>query len=427
VQTERFQTVPKLSPRDIAALTLPPGKSDALYFDHAIPGLALRLRAGGRKSWVFQYRIGNKQRRLSLGSATALNAHEARKRAALLHAEVKLGGDPAGDKSAARARANETFVSVLPLFLSRQKERLRPRAFAEIERHLKVHGKRLHHLPLADVARRDVAGVLAATAARLSGASANRVRTSLSSFFSWSIREGLLDANPAAWTERREEVARNRLLTDDEVREIWAALGDDAYGDIMRLLILCGARREEIGGLRWSEVNFDHRLILLAPERTKNHRAHEILLIPPALAVLKARSRLAWPDGSPCDLVFGRGARGFADWAGSKADLDGRIVAARQAAAKQAGADVAEIQPMPAWTPHDFRRLISTTMHDRLGVAPHIVEAILGHVGHQAGTAGRYNLALYRAEKVRALTLWGAHVETIVTGRERRVVAFERR
>jgi integrase len=427
VQTQRFQTVPKLSPRDIAALALPPGKSDVLYFDHAVPGLAVRLRAGGRKSWIFQYRIGNKQRRLSLGSATALNAHEARRRAALLHAEVKLGRDPAGDKSAARARANETFASVLPLFLARQKERLRPRAFVEIERHLKVHAKRLHHLPLADVARRDVAGVLAATAARLSGASANRVRTSLSSFFSWSIREGLLDANPAAWTERREEVARNRLLTDDEVREIWAALGDDAYGDIMRLLILCGARREEIGGLRWSEVNFDHRLILLAPERTKNHRAHEILLSPPALAVLKSRSRLAWPDGSPCDLVFGRGARGFADWAGSKAELDGRIVAARQAASKQAGADVAEAQPMPAWTPHDFRRLISTTMHDRLGVAPHIVEAILGHVGHQAGTAGRYNLALYRAEKVRALTLWGAHVETIVTRRERRVVAFERR
>jgi integrase len=427
ILTERFQTVPKLSPRDIAALTLPPGKSDALYFDHAIPGLALRLRAGGRKSWVFQYRIGNKQRRLSLGSATALNAHEARKRAALLHAEVKLGGDPAGDKSAARVRANETFASVLPLFLARQNERLRPRAFIEIERHLKVHATRLHHLPLADIARRDVAGVLTSTATRLSNASANRVRTSLSSFFSWSIREGLLDANPAAWTERREEVARNRLLTDDEIREIWAALRDDAYGDIMRLLILSGARREEIGALRWSEVNVEHGLISLAPERTKNHRAHEILLSPPALAVLKSRSRLAWPDGSPCDLVFGRGARGFADWVGSKTDLDGRILAARQAAAKQAGADVAEVKPMPAWTPHDFRRLISTTMHDRLGVAPHIVEAILGHVGHQAGTAGRYNLALYRAEKVRALTLWGAHVETIVTGRERRVVAFERR
>ena len=136
-----------------------------------------------------------------------------------------------------------------------------------------------------------MAGVLTATAARLSGASANRVRTSLSSFFGWSIREGLLDANPAAWTERREEVARNRLFTDDELREIWAALRDDAYGDIMRLLILCGARREEIGALRWSEVNADRGLISLAPERTKNLRQHEVPLSTQARAITRAPLR----------------------------------------------------------------------------------------------------------------------------------------
>jgi len=195
--------MPKLSPREISTLTLPPGKVDVLHFDDAIPGLALRLRAGGKKSWVFQYRVGTKQRRLSLGSATALHAHEARKRAALLHAEVKLGRDPVGDKTAAKARANETFGAVLPLFLARQKERLRPRAFVEVERHLNVHGRRLHHLPLAGITRRDVASVLTAVVVRLSGASANRVRTSLLSFFGWSIREGLLDSNPPAWTERR--------------------------------------------------------------------------------------------------------------------------------------------------------------------------------------------------------------------------------
>src|SRR6516165_12066675 len=169
--------MPKLSPREISTLTLPPGKVDVLHFDDAIPGLALRLRAGGKKSWVFQYRVGTKQRRLSLGSATALHAHEARKRAALLHAEVKLGRDPVGDKTAARARASETFEAILPLFLARQKERLRPRAFVEVERHLTTHAKRLHHMPLVEIARRDVAGVLTGVAAQLSGASANRVRT----------------------------------------------------------------------------------------------------------------------------------------------------------------------------------------------------------------------------------------------------------
>jgi integrase len=412
--------MPRLTPQQVSALTLPPGKTDALHFDDVVPGLALRLRIGGSKAWVFQYRIGSKQRRLNIGAATALTPHEARKRAALLHAEVKLGRDPAGDKSEARARASETFEAILPLFLSRQKERLRPRAYVEVERHLGVHAKRLHHLPLAGVARRDVAGVLTAVAAKLSGASANRVRTSLSSFFSWLIREGLIDTNAAAWTERREEVARTRLLTSDELRDIWAALRDDAYSDIIRLLILCGARREEIGGLRWGEVKLDQELIVLPPERTKNDREFEIILSPPALAALKSRPRLTWPDGSSCDLVFGRGARGFSDWVGSKADLDARIMAARKARAAE---------EMPAWTLHDFRRFVSTTLHDQLGVAPHIVESILGHVGHKSGTAGRYNLALYREEKRRALERWAAHIETVVSGKpaKAKVVSLRRR
>jgi integrase len=395
--------MPRLTPQAVSALTLAEGKADALYFDDVVPGLALRLRAGGSKNWIFQYRIGSKQRRLNIGAASALTPHEARKRAALLHAEVKLGRDPGGDKAAARARASETFGSVLPLFLSRQKERLRPRTFVEIERHLRIHARRLHHLPLAGIARRDVAAVLTAIAAKLSGASANRVRTSLSSFFSWSIREGLLDTNPAAWTERREEAARTRLLTLEELRDIWAALRDDSYGDIVRLLVLTGTRREEIGGLKWSEVDLDQALIVLPPERTKNRRMYEIVLSPPALAILKARPQLTWPDGSPCDLVFGRGARGFADWVGSKADLDKRVTAARKAR----GAE-----EMLAWTLHDFRRLVSTTLHDQLGVAPHVVESILGHVGHKSGVAGRYNLALYREEKRRALKRWAAHVAT---------------
>jgi integrase len=184
------------------------------------------------------------------------------------------------------------------------------------------------------------------------------------------------------------------------------------------LLILCGARREEIGALRWSEIDFQERLIKLPPSRTKSKRAHEIVLNAPALAILKTRPRLTWPDGTPCDLVFGRGARGFADWVGSKADLDRLIFAARQAAAKKGD----KVQPIPGWVLHDFRRLISTTMHDRLGVQPHIVEAILGHVGHQAGTPGRYNWAAYRAEKATAITRWAEFILSVVEGHESKVV-----
>jgi integrase len=403
----------KLRERDIAALTLPRGKKDKIYFDDDLGGFALRLRDGGSSAWIFQYRIGKRQRRLTFGSLSSMSAAKAREQATKFYAAVKLGRDPAGEKNTAKTLANETIGVTLPLFLARQKERLRPRAYIEVERHLNSHAKRLHGLPLANVTRRDVAGVLTALAGGKSGATANRVRSSLSGFFSWAIAEGLIDNNPVAWTERREEVSRARVLTDAELREIWAALKDDAYGDILRLLLLTGARREEVGGLRRSEMDLGRALITLPPERVKNKREHIIPLTAPTLAILKARAPLIYDDGSSCDLVFGRGKRGFADWQGSKADLDERIEAVRKAAGQAT---------MPKWVVHDFRRTLSTVMHDRLSIAPHIVEAILNHIGHKAGVAGTYNRAGYEDAKRVALHKWADHLETVVSGKPSVVV-----
>ena len=100
--------------------------------------------------------------------------------------------------------------------------------------------------------------------------------------------------------------------------------------------------------MRWSEVDFDRGLIALPPERTKSHREHEIMLSAPATAILRARPRLTYPDGTPCGLIFGRGQRGFSDWVGSKFDLDKRME-----------------RKLPGWTLHDFRRL--TFAHGQQG------------------------------------------------------------
>jgi integrase len=108
------------------------------------------------------------------------------------------------------------------------------------------------------------------------------------------------------------------------------------------------------------------------------------------------------------DMVFG--IRGFAI---PKRALDGRVAAARQGA----GADL-----MPPWVVHDLRRTCATGMAE-LGVAPHIIEAVLNHVsGHKAGVAGVYNRASYEREKRQALDLWGEHVMTLVERRATNVV-----
>src|SRR5262249_24122634 len=150
---------------------------------------------------------------------------------------------------------------------------------------------------------------------------------------------------------------RDRVLTEDELRTLWAALGDDDYGDISRLLILTAARRTEIGGLRWDEVRLDTAEIEIPATRMKNGRPHLIPLSAPVLAILKHRQRTR-------DHVLGRGVTGFSGWAKRRKALDARIGS-----------------PRPNWTLHDFRRLASTVMHDKLGVPPHVVERILAHVG----------------------------------------------
>jgi integrase len=401
--------------QEISGLQLPAGKKDHLVPDGTVPGLALRLREGGSRAWVFSYRIGHKQRRMALGSATVLSVQEARRRATTLYANTKLGIDPTQRKEEVKLQAAETVKAKLPLYLARQQDRvrdghLRQSSYVEIERHLLVHAKRLHAKSLAEVTRRDVAALLSALTEKLSGATVNRVQTTLSGFFAWSM----IDSNPVEGTERRVEGEQTRLISGAELRNIWSALRDDAYGDILRLLILTGARAKEIGGLCWREVDLTTRFITLPPERTKNRREHEIFLSDSAVDILRARPRLTWSDGTLCDFVFGRGKQGFNDWAGCKVGLNRRIAQTR----RDAG-----IEPLPDWTVHDFRRLISTAMHDHLGIMPHVVEAVLGHVGHQSGTAGRY-LALYRAEKAAALTRWADYVLAVVEGHEQKVVAL---
>src|SRR6516165_5090182 len=73
---------------------------------------------------------------------------------------------------------------------------------------------------------------------------------------------------------------------------------------------------------------------------------------------------------------------------------------------------------LESWTLHDFRRSVSTALHDRFGALPHVVEMILGHAGgHKGGVAGTYNKALYLEERRRALERWGAHLMELVSGK----------
>jgi integrase len=393
----------KLTATSIRSVALPKGQRERTYFDPTLPGFGVRIRAGGGRTFVVQYKRGGQHRRLTLGAVSSLDLGKARATAKDLLAAVRLGRDPFAERTEARAQAAETFGALLPRYLDRQQAKLKPRSYVETERHLRINAKRLHSRAVKAIDRRMIAALLAEIAETRGPAAANRTRASLSTYFMWLAREGLVEVNVVSNTNRAPESgARSRVLTDDELRDIWNTAGDDRYGSIVRLLMLTAARRDEIAGLSWPEVDLDNALVALPPTRTKNRRQHEIPLSPPALAILQAQPRRG-------DFVFGGvGQSGFQGWSKCKGELDARLDAA-----------------MPEWRLHDLRRTASTVMHDRLAVAPHYVEAVLGHVsGHKAGVAGHYNYARYEKEKRRALDTWAEHLFAIAEGRESRIVAL---
>jgi integrase len=382
----------RLTIKSAAVLKLPHGKRDHIEFDEDVHGFGLRLRTGGSRTWVYQYPIGTKQRRMVLGSATSVPLTLARETAGRLEAKVRLGGDPAMDKEIARGEASNTFGSLVERYLAARKSDWRPKSESAARRHLIVCARPLHRLPIAAVSQRDVADLLSNLARSVGDVTSNRVRATLSAFLGWVIREGirLPEGNVASYTNKREEKSRSRVLSYTELKAIWAACPDDDFGAVLKLLILTGQRANEIARLRWDEV-YDDKIILPA-ERTKNHRTHVVPLSGPATTILGTSNA----GGRTC--VFGRDDTGFCNWSTAKKRID------------------AEIGALPHWTPHDIRRSVATHMAE-LGVHPHIVEAVLNHAsGHKGGIAGVYNRATYDKEKREALNLWAEQVTALVEG-----------
>ena len=186
----------KLTATTVRTAELPKGKSEAIFFDSEIPGLGLRIRVGGSRSFIFQYKLGPKHRRMTLGKASPATLTEVRKLAARLYAGCRLGGDPMGQKVQAKRAAAETFKPYVEQFLQALHPHYRPRSFKQVERHLLKHARGLHSLPLGKIDRRDIASVIVSVTNAGGATTANRVRSSLSSFFTWAISHGLVEHNP---------------------------------------------------------------------------------------------------------------------------------------------------------------------------------------------------------------------------------------
>ena len=370
---------------------------NSVCWDETVRGFGCRKQRRDA-FYVLRYRINGKQRLVSIGRhGSPWTVELARREAQRLLGQVVSGIDPAPKREEIDDdRANGSFGSILDGYLERRRSVLRERSFEEMERHLRVQCQPLHTLNLKDITRRTIAHLLADVEAKSGPISRNRVRTSLSAFFNFCIREGLADLNPVTGTAVADEgPSRDRVLSETELRTLWQSLDQSEFSDICRLLILTAQRRTEIGGLKWSEIDFENSVICFPPSRTKNRKAHSLPMSRQVKTVLERRRLANLDRRHPHGMVFGSEGVGFVRWSEAKDKLDARLNG--------------EVKP---YRLHDFRRTCATLMADKLEVQPHHIEAVLNHIsGSRAGVAGIYVRAKYQDQMKDALDRWGEYVD----------------
>lgn len=401
----------KLTAATIRDLAPPAGSADTVFWDDSLPAFGLRVRASGARSWLVQYAHGGRTRRLTLGTPAILDVTKARTTARDVLAKARMGHDPAAEKAKARAtartEADETFGRMLPAYLERKRLEVRPRSLVEITRHLQKHAAPFHRLPVVSIGRRDVAALIGTITSANGATAAKHVRQSLSAYFLWLIGEGIIEASPVAHTNAPIcNPPRDRVPDDADLRAIMRALGDDRHGRIMRLLLTLGLRRSEVADLKWSEVNLTENTIKLPAGRVKNAREHVVPLPRQAVKILRACQR----ERSDAETVFGGvDGLGFQNWHAAKRDLDARITELNGGVA------------LEHWTAHDFRRSISTWLHDQ-GVDHLVCESIIGHkIGN--AVARIYNHATHVDARRKALQRWADHLDKIVSDKRHVAVA----
>jgi len=419
--------------------------------DAGCPGLMLLIFPSGLKSWGMRItRPNGKLARITLGAVdptgnesegepvigTALSLASARRLATWVGRELAMGNDVIAQRQRERqereARALATF-SEAALHFTEQHIRPTMRRWQQNSQLLGVDlgedgelalvrgglAERWLDRPVRDVTPDDIYHIvdearrkaIPGRAVRTKGPSEARARklhAALSKMFSWLLQHRRVDLNPCASVHRPAGPSkRDRVLTDAELVLMWKACDSlpRPFGPCFRLLLLTACRRNEVSGMRRSEMDIDGVGVWTLPgERTKNKLVHLVPLSPLALDILNGMR-----SNSEIDLVFSTtGVTAISGWSKVKKTLDAAMLKIARQEAVEAGRNPAEVKLKP-WRLHDLRRTAATGQA-RIGVQPHVIEATLNHISgpSKASVAGLYNRHSYLDEKSAALTRWAS-------------------
>jgi integrase len=276
----------------------------------------------------------------------------------------------------------------------------RLRSWRSIESRTRCHIiPKLGNNPIGEISRADVVEFLD-DLERKQGLrhQVNRCRETLRVIFAFAIERELITINPVIGVSKRKvEIPRDRTLSSDELASLWRVI--DTLPELprayFRMVLLTGARRNEVGRMGWSEVDLDAALWRLPAERNKSARPFEIPLSEPVIETLRMLPRL----GPLVFTINGMRPMSLHPWI-ERVRRDAGLINVRV---------------------HDLRRTIRTGLAE-LGISFEIGERVLNHA--MPGLQAVYNRHNYLAEKRRALQLWAEHVRAIAEERETTVIAL---
>lgn len=357
--------MPHLHLTDLAVSKLSNAEGQRTYWDTVLPGFGIRV-GKRRKTWTIL--VGKHRQRITIGHwPMPLKEARQKARAMLLRTydDTPLMEPTIGAYCTQHLQPNT-----------------RPSSAREFERLLRKHYSHLGQKRLSDVTPRDITAVIAAL--RETPTEGNNAYRAINAFFNWCTGQHLLSASPVQHIRLPYKLTeRDRVLNDDELRQILRATAHTGqFSIITRLLIHTAQRREQIAALKHSYISAD--TITWPKEAMKGNRAHTIPITPAIRQLLSQCST----DG---EYLFPSNKGGpFLNWERGKKTLNLSI---------------------PHFTPHDYRRTTATNLR-RLGVNSNTVEHLLHH--KQPKVAGIYDRYLPLKEIEQALLLHDAWLTSLL-------------
>jgi integrase len=377
-----------------------PGQKDTLIFDADLKGFGLRIASTGAKWFFVQYPARGVTRRVTVGRFGTLTPAEARRAARALLASAALGNDPyaarkAAAADAAKAESEVTFATLIKAWADARRTDRRDSYLNEAINCLTRNLPLWQNRPAGSITFPEAVAALDGVKAAKGIVQANRTLAYSRACYGWAVRRQQVASNPFKGIERPgREVARERVLTGDELGMIWRACDtlSPVRAAFVRVLMLTLARSAEVSAMTWDELSADLSTWTLPAERSKNRRSHLTHLSGPVRDIIRSLPKIR---GNP---------HVFAGYGDSPIDGSSHTKEQIEAALSRAG------MPIDNWRFHDCRRAGVTALAG-MGVAPHIADKLLNHVtGSIQGVALVYQRHEFLPERKAALDTWAAFV-----------------